>query len=195
MNKSKVFIVILITVSIICILSNTVFAGDWNAIYTRSSALDNEVGIITDALKYVGAACAVIMLVYMGIRFVLASPDGQADLKKELPLWLIGCALLFSTSLLSVVKDTVSDLSGTLSTGDINATVKQGGGVILGAFQAVGAACAVIILVYIGIKYVLESPDGKAVLKKRLPTYIVGAAFVFSAPQIAEIVINFAMGI
>lgn len=135
------------------------------------------------------------MLAYMGIRFLLASPDGQADLKKELPLYLIGCGLVFSPIFLNTIKTTVIKARGTVDSNNIGSTIKTTAETIVGAFQAVGASMAVIILVYIGIKYMIESPDGKATLKKRLPTYLIGAAFLFAAPQIAGLVVEFAIGL
>ena len=38
---------------------------------------------------------------------------------------------------------------------------------ILGIVQAVGMSIAVIILVWLGVKYIMASPDGKAEIKKQ----------------------------
>lgn len=66
------------------------------------------------------------------------------------------------------------------------------GGKILGVFQAVGMSVAVIILVWLGIKYIMASPDGKAEIKKQAFAYIVGAVLLFGATVIIEVIKNFA---
>lgn len=57
---------------------------------------------------------------------------------------------------------------------------------ILYVIQAVGIAAGVIIIAYMGVKYITSSPDGKAELKKQAYVYILGAAFLILAPTIAS---------
>ncbi len=54
-------------------------------------------------------------------------------------------------------------------------------GIILGVIQAVGMSIAVIILVWLGIKYIMASPDGKAEIKKQAFGYILGSVLLFGA--------------
>lgn len=54
-------------------------------------------------------------------------------------------------------------------------------GIILGVIQAVGMSIAVIILVWLGIKYIMASPDGKAEIKKQAFGYILGSILLFGA--------------
>lgn len=61
---------------------------------------------------------------------------------------------------------------------------------ILYAIQAVGIAAGVIIIAYMGVKYITSSPEGKAELKKQAYVYILGAAFLMLAPTIASAVFN-----
>lgn len=61
---------------------------------------------------------------------------------------------------------------------------------ILYVIQAVGIAAGVIIIAYVGVKYITSSPEGKAELKKQAYVYILGAAFLMLAPTIASAVFN-----
>lgn len=61
---------------------------------------------------------------------------------------------------------------------------------ILYVIQAVGIAAGVIIIAYMGVKYITSSPEGKAELKKQAYVYILGAAFLMLAPTIASGVFN-----
>lgn len=62
------------------------------------------------------------------------------------------------------------------------------GGVILGVFQAVGTVIAVVILVWLGIKYIMASPDGKAEIKKQAFGYILGAVLLFGAVWLVPLI-------
>lgn len=57
---------------------------------------------------------------------------------------------------------------------------------IIGMLQTVGVVLSVIILVVLGIKYMMGSAEEKADYKKTMIPYIVGAAFIFLAPTIAN---------
>ena len=67
-----------------------------------SSSISDILGII----QAVGVLVAIIMLVYIGIKFIMTSPEGKADVKKELVPYLIGCILLFAgTALIGIIAN------------------------------------------------------------------------------------------
>lgn len=61
-------------------------------------------------------------------------------------------------------------------------------GIILGAIQVVGSFVAIIMLIYIGIMYMKESPAGKAQTKERLYPYFIGAILLFGGSNLLQIV-------
>ena len=67
---------------------------------------------------------------------------------------------------------------------------KAAGG-LLGVLQIIGYAAAVIVLVWLGIKYIVAAPDGKAEIKKQAFAYILGAVLLFSAGTIVGIIKGF----
>ena len=69
------------------------------------------------------------------------------------------------------------------------------GGKIAGALQVVGSVLAIIILVVLGIKYMMGSPEEKAEYKKTMMPYVIGAVLIFAASNIAGVVYNIATGI
>lgn len=77
---------------------------------------------------------------------------------------------------------------------DITRKVGGIGNTVLSIFQAVGTIIAVIMLVWLGIKYIMASPDGKAEIKKQAFAYILGAVLLFGAawivPIIAKVISN-----
>lgn len=66
-------------------------------------------------------------------------------------------------------------------------------GTIINVIQVVGMAIAVIMLVYVAIKYMSAAPAEKAEFKKSATAYIVGAVLLFGATGILQLVQNFAL--
>lgn len=64
----------------------------------------------------------------------------------------------------------------------------KAGGTILGIFQVIGTVVAIVILVWLGIKYIMASPDGKAEIKKQAFAYVLGAVLLFGASWIVPII-------
>ena len=65
---------------------------------------------------------------------------------------------------------------------------------VLGVLQIVGVGVAVIWLMILGIKYMTGSTEEKAVDKKSLLPYIIGAVLVGAAPFIATAIFNMIAG-
>lgn len=114
--KRKIIFVIYV-ICILLLFLNTVNAGIEN-LYdpidpTKSASDDasilyNAAGVIVGAIKWGGVMVCAGMLMYKGIKFMTVSPDGKAEIKKELITWTIGAVILFSfTSLINMIIDTV----------------------------------------------------------------------------------------
>lgn len=69
-------------------------------------------------------------------------------------------------------------------------TVKNTANTILGVIEVVGTGIAVIMLLYIGLKYIMASPEGKADYKKTAVMYTIGAAILFAAPRLVNLIIK-----
>lgn len=78
--------------------------------------------------------------------------------------------------------------------GDVQ-DIKQKTGVILGIVNIVGVVVSVIALVAVGIKYMLGSVEEKAEYKSTMILYLIGAAMLFTATTIPNIIYNFASNI
>lgn len=66
------------------------------------------------------------------------------------------------------------------------------GGRIIWIVQFVGYAIALVSLMIMGVKYMIESPEGKADLKKRMIPFVIGAFLLFGASTLVGVVANFA---
>lgn len=101
MKKIKALKFIFVIVQIICLIfmvTNIVYA-DMFRIYTyKYNPFGVSIAKILGIIQAVGVSVAIIMLTYIGIKYILVSPEGKADLKNQLFPYLIGCILLFGGS-------------------------------------------------------------------------------------------------
>ena len=63
--------------------------------------------------------------------------------------------------------------------------------VVINATQVIGAGIAILMLVVLGIKWIGESPSGRAQIAKAARYYILGAIFIFAAVGLLQIVKSF----
>lgn len=96
--------------------------------------------------------------------------------------------LIVSLGASTVLGLTPSELTGTDPTGT---EIKDLGNKVIGILQTLGIVLSVIILIVLGIKYMMGSAEEKAEYKKTMIPYLIGAAFIFLAPTIANVVYNF----
>lgn len=104
--KKKISLVIYILFNIL-FCYNTVFAaqggdvtGLRESLYMTGISSDNSIFVagstIAGYIIYVAIAISVIMLMIKGIKFITSSPEGQANVKKELIPWAVGIVILFT---------------------------------------------------------------------------------------------------
>lgn len=70
--------------------------------------------------------------------------------------------------------------------------VERIAGYVIFVIQIIAFAAAVILLIFLGIKFLTASPEGKAEVKKSAVIYVVGAIMLFAATGILQIIRNLA---
>lgn len=98
--------------------------------------------------------------------------------------------LLVSLGASTVLGLTPSEIVGDTS-GQGATEIADLGKRLVGILQTIGIVLSVVILVVLGIKYMMGSAEEKAEYKKTMIPYVVGAAFIFLAPTIANVVYTF----
>lgn len=114
--KRNMVKIITVLVVLLIVLSNLVtfavdlstkFNGELSAdLNGAKSATQEIVGTILDVVRIVGMGIALIMLTYIGIKFMLASPNERANIKQYSINYVIGAFILIAgVGLLTVVRD------------------------------------------------------------------------------------------
>ena len=112
-------------------------------------------------------------------------------MKKIIKKSLIILTILFFLIILNVGEIfafSVSDLTGTQVS---NSDLRGLGNSIVTILTTIGSVVSVIVLIILGIKYMTGSVEEKAEYKKTMMPYVIGAALVFAASAIANILYNF----
>ena len=106
--------------------------------------------------------------------------------------------LLIAVMLISVASTVFAAATGAPNPGEVTGASVQGlsdvtnmGNQIVTILTTIGIIASVIILIVLGIKYMMGSAEEKAEYKKTMMPYVIGAALVFAASAIANILYNF----
>lgn len=88
----------------------TVVSTDPSQIYNLNSnnRILNAGSKVTAYIIYAGIIISVVVLMQKGMKFITASPEGKAEVKKEIIPWVIGLVLLLS---INIVIQFVADFS------------------------------------------------------------------------------------
>lgn len=96
--------------------------------------------------------------------------------------------LILSMSLTTYAKIDTSKLNQIGNIGSGTGALSQISGKILGVIYAVAVAVSIGMILVIGIKYMISSPDDKASLKARAVPYLIGAVLIFGTANIVRFI-------
>lgn len=114
--KIKMCKILIISLTVMLILSNiSVFGATVKDAFSANNTSDvsgaitatHEIlGMVLDIIRIVGIGIAIIILTYIGIKFMLASPSERANIKQYSINYVIGAFILIgATGILTIIKD------------------------------------------------------------------------------------------
>ena len=70
-----------------------------------SQAAANIIGMIINIAQVIGMGVAIIMLIVLAIKYISASPEGKAEIKKNATIYIVGAVILFAASgILGIIR-------------------------------------------------------------------------------------------
>ncbi len=121
MNKMKLImklvslICIVLCVISICNFSSAVTEGDVKKFggtqgeITGASAVQKIIATILDIVRLVGAAVAIVVLMTIAAKYMMASAGDRADIKKYAFNYIVGAVILFAASgILTMIRDSIT---------------------------------------------------------------------------------------
>ena len=103
---------------------------------------------------------------------------------KIITILLIIATILGAVSMVFADSIDIPGSSNPITGTGLDTTVEN----IIGIVQYICYAAAVILLVILGVKWISAAPEGKADIKKGAIIYVVGAALVFAAGVILQVI-------
>ncbi len=115
-NVKKIFIILLIFIMLSLLIQNKAVFGEsiMNYVNTVSSANEDSdvtpsvrkiAAAVIDITKIISAGVAIIMLVMVAIKYMMAAPGEKADIKKHAVPYFVGAIIMFScTGILSIIQ-------------------------------------------------------------------------------------------
>ncbi len=98
------------TTSVFAEVDVTDFEGNTNgnAAAKVTDISQNIIGIV----QVVGTAAAVVMLVVLGIKYVVASASEKAEIKKSAPIYVVAAVFIFAAvNILAIIQDFAKDVT------------------------------------------------------------------------------------
>lgn len=108
--------------------------------------------------------------------------------KKRILTVVMIITLLFIMVLPTIANASVSDIEIPKPNPVEDEGAKTLAGDIIGYIQLIGVVVAVVMIVWHGIRFFTESPEKQADLKKAFMGYLIGAACIFGAVGILQLV-------
>lgn len=126
MNIKRILKLIILFLILTMTLSTVVFAENYTNPnqfdpYTTSGTswevvdkgINKTLGVVLSVLRTVAFCFAWIMLLVIGIKYLIAAPSVKAELKKDVPTYLVGVLMLFGAAgILQIITYLVNDSLG-----------------------------------------------------------------------------------
>lgn len=116
MKKILMPFIAVIMISLIMININSVFGVNmptnpgYDASNLTNDAVKTKVNTVMGTFVFVVQVACVATMIIMGLRYMLSSADGKADIKKGLVVWCVGAVLVFgATTLIGLVLEVVTN--------------------------------------------------------------------------------------
>lgn len=112
----------------------------------------------------------------------------------------IAFCLIIILSIICITTVSATSIIGELDSNknnmtDAGKTVGETGKTIVAAIKIIGTGIAILMLLYIAIKYMVVAPSEKAEFKKTAVVYAIGAVVLFAAPRLVELVMDVSQGL
>ena len=112
----KVISIVVLAVMVLMTLGNVAFAATTipNPTDPSTTGLNDTVAKILGVIQWGGIIIAVIIAMFIGIKFITSSPEGKAEVKKTAIFYVAGIVLLLAAStIVTVIANSIK--AGTIA--------------------------------------------------------------------------------
>lgn len=198
--KRKIFltIVLIVIVSIFCI--NVHASGFLNNIITQGNDFGNSgtttslgtklsnfiAGDIEGIIWLVGNLVFGAVTVILGAKYIWSGAEGKSQVSETLPGFLIAVLFFYlADGLVSWFTDASSSITSATNWNSIS-------GLVFGTICMIVRYMSFGGLLYLGLRYMFASAEGKSQIKTSMGGLVIGIVFVFLASNAVDFIIRIA---
>lgn len=198
--KNKIVNVIALLFIILNITSSTILASSGGASSSKdfwgnanswfSSASHNNssnqsktndtvkeiIDTMEDMVLVVGTTVISIATIFLGIKYMFGSADSKADSKESLMNLLVACVFFFGWN---SIKNVLMPGNRFVFFSVSDTTYKDPVARFYDIFVYIAQFAAIIAIIYVGVKYIFAGVQGKADLKEKSGTFLIGIILAF----------------
>ena len=115
--NNKIIISIALIIMTIFILTNNVFATfnpnapKWNPnAYVKKGNFTAKAGVILGWIQFFGMLISVIVLAFIGLKYMLSSVEEKAEYKKTMIPYVVGCFMLMAISVIIEIIENIAKI-------------------------------------------------------------------------------------
>ncbi len=151
---------------------------------TLQKSVGELINKFVNIIFYIGNIVFLAATIMLGVKYLLQSSQGKADIKGSMANLLVGAVFFYSGKVIfELVNGAFTQLLGPTNTG--NAFVDA-----FATFVPIAQMLAYGAIIFIGLKYMFSDSKGKAKIKQQIIPIMVGIMLVFSTTTILNFVIK-----
>ena len=179
-----VFVIFLLTFGNICLATEDDDIDFWGDASTWFSGVQGnnekmDFSAVYDLIALINAVGTVVIIIatmVLGIKFMISSAEGKSEVKQNLITLLVACLFFFGWNSISslIINNNNFFL---ISSNDL--TYDTAVGRIYNFVVGILDIVAVVVILYIGVRYIFSGAAGKADLKGKSPQFVIGIILTF----------------
>jgi len=189
-----IFVVSLVTINVHAgsffneiIEAGSSFGGSNSGIGTIGhNFIHNNVVPIISLIGNLVFACVTVIL---GAKYIWSSAEGKSQVMESLPAFVLAVIFFY---LGETIVTSLQGSTGTLTSAKEWNTVA---GTVLGTINLVVRYLAFGGILYLGLRYMFASADGRSQIKTNMGGLVLGLVFVFMASKVVDFIIDIGEGI
>lgn len=147
--------------------------------------VDDVVNTFSNMISVVGTTVFVIVTIFLGIKYMYGSVDAKASVKESLTTLLVACIFFFGWN---SIKNLLFPNNNFIFIESTDTSYEQMVGRIFAFATYIAQFLAVIGIVYVGVRYIFAGAEGKANLKGKSTTFLIGIILTFCATSFLSLI-------
>lgn len=107
----SILMLVVLLVGALAVPSLAVDPNEFSPDTGNATGITNLFNSVIGIVQVVGTGIAIIMLIVIAIKYLVASPEGKSDIKKSALVYVVAAVILFAAvNILAVIQEWAQDL-------------------------------------------------------------------------------------